>query len=409
MTAKINAPYTTGVYRSNSDSPLPPPKWAEDANRSGNFDTHLAFGHYANLEPATETSNQLQGEEQYIYQRQHKQGKEEEAYCDAKRWRFQNSSKIPQIILACKMMCFFFIWVLWGTGLIVEFLPNTGRKDFNAFLILVSSLLVVALMISSLALYMSGKRAVHYLQIIGFFTLSISAYSQTGALWGSDKLHIYLWFGTFLYFLGAVGFNCVLWVYSNLNTHDGSEFNRLDGMLRFKRRFRRLFVAPFEEFDPVLQLLPSGYGSHDYALWLHHRYTDNKICLATKVHSLGLDQANTLAFWDCLQRYMDITQPLPDLPVLEQSRHLDPVTVAHDVKTGRNPRRWRDQSEKGWITGGQKALAKQLQEYPWQKEPCIVKARIDPSLTIEAYYRAQEAKGIHATPKADDFDNIHRS
>lgn len=67
MTAKINAPYTTGVYRSNSDSPLPPPKWAEDANRSGNFDTHLAFGHYANLEPATETSNQLQGEEQYIY------------------------------------------------------------------------------------------------------------------------------------------------------------------------------------------------------------------------------------------------------------------------------------------------------------------------------------------------------
>ncbi|WP_339434338.1 MULTISPECIES: hypothetical protein [unclassified Pseudomonas] len=209
--------------------------------------------------------------------------------------------------------------------------------------------------------------------------------------------------------MATLGSDSLIWLHSKISTHDGSEFNRLDGMLRFKRRFRRLFVAPFEEFDPVLQLLPSGYGSHDYALWLHHRYTDTKICLATKVHSLGLDQANTLAFWDCLQRYMDITQPLPDLPVLEQSRHLDPVTVAHDAKTSRNPRRWRDQSEKGWITGGQKALAKQLQEYPWQKEPCIVKARIDPSLTIEAYYRVQEAKGIHATPKADDFDNIHRS
>ena len=80
--------------------------------------------------------------------------------------------------------------------------------------------------------------------------------------------------------------------------------------------------SPFDEFDPVLQLLPSGYGSHDYALWLHHRYTDNKVCLATRVHSLGLDKVNALAFWDCLQRYMDVTQPLPDLPVLEPSRPL---------------------------------------------------------------------------------------
>ena len=67
-----------------------------------------------------------------------------------------------------------------------------------------------------------------------------------------------------------------------------------------------------------------------------------------------MNQANALAFWDCLQRYMDISQPQSDLPVLEQSRHLDPA------------------------------------------------------LSIEAYYRAQEAKGIQATPKADDFDNVHR-
>lgn len=77
--------------------------------------------------------------------------------------------------------------------------------------------------------------------------------------------------------MGAVGFSAILWLYSKVFKQDGSEFNRLDGMLRFKRRFRRLFVAPFDEFDPVLQLLPSGYGSHDYALWLHHRYTDNKV------------------------------------------------------------------------------------------------------------------------------------
>ncbi|MBK5375825.1 hypothetical protein JFT81_14410 [Pseudomonas sp. TH43] len=221
-------------------------------------------------------------------------------------------------------------------------------------------------------------------------------------------MQVCLWLGTFLYFVATIGTDSLLWLYGRISTHDGSEFNRLDGMLRFKRRFRKLFVAAFEEFDPVLQILPSGYGSHDYALWLHHRYTDNKVCLATKVHALGLDQPNALAFWDCLQRYMDVTQPLPDLPVLEQSRHLDLVTVTHDAKTGRNPRLWRDQSEKAWLATGSKALSKQLEEYPWQQKPCIVKARIDPSLTIEAYYRSQEAKGIIATPKADDFDDVHR-
>src|SRR5690606_40640405 len=79
-----------------------------------------------------------------------------------------------------------------------------------------------------------------------------------------------------------------------------------------------------------------------YASWLQHRYDATKVCLARKLHTLGLDKHNLNAFWDTLQRYMDVSQPLPDLPVLEQSRHLDPVTAAHDAATGRNPRQWRD-------------------------------------------------------------------
>ncbi|MFJ4143762.1 hypothetical protein ACIPY9_13335, partial [Pseudomonas sp. NPDC089734] len=174
-------------------------------------------------------------------------------------------------------------------------------------------------------------------------------------------------------------------------------------MVRFKRRFRRLFVAPFEEFDAVITLLPSGYGSHDYAITLYHRYTNTRLCLATKLHTLGLDKANALAFWDCLQRYMDVTQPLPDLPVLEQSRHLDPVTVAHDAHTQRKPRRWRDQATRGWKSNGEKKLNEQLQRYPWQQHPCVIKTRLSEELTIEAWYRRQEAKGIFATPKAENF------
>lgn len=409
MTVQIDIPYASNGYSSNKNGPLPPPKWAEDLDRSGHFETHLSFGHYANLDPAMEVTTQLESKDHLRFQQQRERGEKEQIYCDSKSWRFQNSSKIPHLLFLLKIMSFPFTWVIWGTWILGELLPASHAPKYlrdSSLLLLV--VVFTALSLGSLTLYMSGKKFVHHIQITGFIVCAGIVFSMTGTLWRHDTLQIALWVGAFLYFMGAIGFDCVLGLYSRINTYDGSEFNRQDGMLRFKRRFRRLFVAPFEEFDPVLQVLPSGYGSHDYALWLHHRYTDNKVCLETKVHALGLDQPNALAFWDCLQRYMDITQPLPDLPVLEQSRHLDPVTAAYDAQTGRNPRRWRDLSEKDWLATGLKQLTQQLQQYPWQKQPCIIKARIDPSLSIEAYYRAQEAKGIHATPKSEDFDDVHR-
>lgn len=407
MITDINSTYASGAYRSDSKKLLPPPRWPEDANRTGMFNTHLAFGNYANLEPEVEVSSQF--EVIKLAAPNKKDEHDTETYCTNKHWKFQNSSKVPHFLFVLKLVSFSFIWAPWTLGVFgsigIELGHGAPGTAGGAFI----GISTAILMLTSLVLFMTGNKFVHHMQVLGFVAGAITTYWLKGSLFNTSSMSIALWAGVFLYFVASLGTDALLWFHSKISTHDGSEFNRTDGMLRFKRRFRKLFVAPFEEFDPVLQLLPNGFGSHDYALWLHHRYTDNKICLATKVHSLGLDQANALAFWDCLQRYMDITQPLPDLPVLEQSRQLDPVTVAHDAKTGRNPRRWREQSEKGWITGGQKSLAKQLQQYPWQKEPCIVKARIDPSLTIEAYYRAQEAKGIHATPKADDFDNIHRS
>lgn len=105
---------------------------------------------------------------------------------------------------------------------------------------------------------------------------------------------------------------------------------------------------------------------------------------------------------------MDVDQPLPDLPILEQSRHLDPVTAAYDKTQNRPERRWRDMDVKAWRRKEARALREKLAAYPWQQEPCILRERIDPNLSIEAYYRRQEANGIHATPKGDDFDNIYR-
>ncbi|WP_260416477.1 hypothetical protein [Pseudomonas cichorii] len=395
--------YCNSAYRSDSQEPLPPPRSHAHLNRNGLFDTHLAFGHYSGLDSATEITLQLECEEHRVYQTQEEAGKKQEVYCDAKRWRFQNSSKIPHLLLVSKLMAFPFTWALWGMGAFYSVILEMTYGNVTTEITVLIAALSVGLMFTSLTLYMTGKKSVHYIQIAGLLICTSLVLWQKSSLFGSSEMHISFWLGTFLYFMGAIGFDCLLWLHSTISRHDGSEFNRVDGMVRFKRRFRRLFVAPFEEFDPVLTLLPSGYGSHDYIITLYHRYTNQKIYLATKMHSLGLDKANALAFWDCLQRYMDVTQPLPDLPVLEQSRHLDPVTAAHDASTGRNPRRWRDQAITGWKTSGEKKLNAQLQRYPWQQQPCVIKSRLSEELSIEAWYRAQEAKGIQATPKAEDF------
>jgi hypothetical protein len=212
----------------------------------------------------------------------------------------------------------------------------------------------------------------------------------------------------FSIFMGVVGFDFLLDLYLRLFKYDGSEFNRQTGMVTIARRFRKPFVAPFYEFDATMEFRPGPHGSGGMALWLHHRYADCEIFLGGKLHPLGLTPEEALAFWDCLQRYMDVSQPLPELPVLEQFRHLDPVTAEYDRQSQRDPRRWRDMPYRAWQGRGQSETLKRNQQYPWQQQPCTLQARIDPSLSIEVYYRSQEAKGIQATPKGDDYDNIHR-
>lgn len=51
------------------------------------------------------------------------------------------------------------------------------------------------------------------------------------------------------------------------------------------------------------------------------------------------------AYWQFLQNYMDVTKPLPDIPALEEYRHLDPVTAEYDRKTNRPECYWRDMDD----------------------------------------------------------------
>jgi len=387
--------YGPAAYRGQALPALPPPI----RDKQGLFDTALKWGHYANLDSISETEGQLIGEAHLAYERQMKEKRKQQIYCDAERWSFESNGKLLHFLFILKLCCLMAFSAPWTIELAVTF--DSGG--------IITPLGVIA-SISALCLYATSRPWLAYILggVLGMITAGALAWNQ-GALWGYWGEQTAFWFGAILLFMAIIGVDLLIGLYSLIYTHDGSGFNRRDGMVRIGRRFRSPFVAPFYEFDPVMQLQVTPHGGHDYVLWLHHRYTDTKVCLGMKMHSLGLDKANICAFWDTLQRYMDVEQPLPDLPVLEQSRHLDPVTAAHDAAIGRPERYWRDRTLEGWKrNSASRKLKEKLASYPWQQQPCILRARIDPSLSIETYYRSQEAIGIHATPKGNDFDNVHR-
>nr|WP_134331555.1 hypothetical protein [Pseudomonas sp. HS-2] len=92
------------------------------------------------------------------------------------------------------------------------------------------------------------------------------------------------------------------------------------------------------------QVLPTRQGMPLYSLHLVHRYQPVAIDFMPLIGRQSSDK-NSLALWDMWQNYMDISKPLPDIPVLEEFRQLDPVTAEYDRRTGRNPRHWRDMDD----------------------------------------------------------------
>lgn len=147
-----------------------------------------------------------------------------------------------------------------------------------------------------------------------------------------------------------------------------SEFNRATGQVRFALGRKRFFEAPFVEFDAYIERVVQKGGIF-YRLMFVHRYsqkTFNKMWF----NGIEAERTEVLALWDMLQRYMDVTQPLPDVPRLEPFRHLDSVTREHDEKNGRNPRYWRDLDLDEWKAGAGQEVLRCQRKYPWGGRVC---------------------------------------
>ncbi|MBD3655390.1 MAG: hypothetical protein HUJ14_02670 [Marinobacter sp.] len=167
-----------------------------------------------------------------------------------------------------------------------------------------------------------------------------------------------------------------------------SEFNRITGQIRFALGRNRYFEAPFVEFDAYVERVIQKGGIF-YRLMFVHRYTQ-KTFNQTWLSGIEASKSEVLALWDMLQRYMDVTQPLPDVPRLEPFRHLDPVTREHDKKHGRNPRYWRDLDLTTWKENDGAALLHKQREYPWGSRQCKLTPQLG-KVTLQEYRQRRPA------------------
>lgn len=53
--------------------------------------------------------------------------------------------------------------------------------------------------------------------------------------------------------------------------------------------------------------------------------------------------------WELITHYMDVTRPLPDIPIFEPFRHLDPTTKEWDLKHGRPKNVWLNMTEEDYL------------------------------------------------------------
>jgi len=161
------------------------------------------------------------------------------------------------------------------------------------------------------------------------------------------------------------------------------ELNRQTGMVTvFARKpgqFRRYgidgdFVRPFYEFDAFVHVIPDRQGLPWYSLHLVHRYQPFRIDFKA-VMGLRRSDKDCLALWDMWQNYMDTSKPLPDIPMWEEFRHLDPITAEHDRRSGREPRYWRDMNDAAF-KAAMASMTQRVQQLDTLSRPNIMASHV---------------------------------
>ncbi|WP_246283225.1 hypothetical protein [Marinifaba aquimaris] len=93
-------------------------------------------------------------------------------------------------------------------------------------------------------------------------------------------------------------------------------------------------------------VVTTQYGNQAHIPYIQHRDLDTypESGVEVAVSESANSRTYCYLFWEEVCRFMDNTKPLPDVPVYEAVRHLDPVTATFDKENGRPERFWQDMS-----------------------------------------------------------------
>ncbi|SFL88023.1 hypothetical protein [Marinobacter zhejiangensis] len=158
---------------------------------------------------------------------------------------------------------------------------------------------------------------------------------------------------------------------------DPTGLYRREGLVRIKLK-HGMFEAPFIEFDAYRIHTPSGRGGRYYNLLLQHRYSNTQLWMKGLVTD-AMNPKDINAYWSMIQQYMDVSGPLPDVPIFEPFRQRDPVTEAADRESGRDPFFWRNMSNDQWRGEYESDYQQRLQHADFNEHSyhsCILDAHI---------------------------------
>ena len=136
--------------------------------------------------------------------------------------------------------------------------------------------------------------------------------------------------------------------------------NRRTGIITVPWLRGKTLEIPFDEFDPYLVCITNPTGSTDFVLHFGHRYSKVWFQLFGG-HS---DYWYIWLNWEFWQQYMDISQPLPDVPIMEPYRSRDPVTAEYDKKNNRPPDYWKNQ-DLDTVYKMKSVSMKAADKFPW--------------------------------------------
>ncbi|MCL1479556.1 MAG: hypothetical protein MH219_19525 [Marinobacter sp.] len=175
------------------------------------------------------------------------------------------------------------------------------------------------------------------------------------------------------YFGGKYGRLLLAHLTDKLQRANPTGLYRREGVVRIKER-KSVFEAPFIEFDAYLIHTPSGRGGRYFNLVLQHRYSKHPLWMKGLVTD-AMNQNDVYAYWDMVQQFMDVSGPLPDVPIFEPFRSRDPVTREWDERTDRDPFKWRKVTSDSWRKNHEQTHRNRLRNTNFH-HPCILDAHI---------------------------------